>query len=54
MVDETTFYPEYGGYVRISCTDWSEEMQNKHGWVDGLNVSIGSEKFKNFLMDEPY
>tara|TARA_B100001971_G_scaffold179346_1_gene174776 strand:+ start:296 stop:565 length:270 start_codon:yes stop_codon:yes gene_type:complete len=54
FVDETVFYPDYGGYIRISCTDWSEQMYTENGWVDKLSVTIGSEKFKNFLINEAY
>ena len=54
FVDETVFYPDYGGYIRISCTDYSEEMDTKHGWEDDLAVTIGSEEFEIFLADEAY
>ena len=54
IVDRTDFYLEYGGFARISCTDYSEEMNTKHGWEDDLAVTIGSEEFEIFLADEAY
>ena len=54
VVDENTFFPEYGGFVRISCTDWSAKIENQNNWKDGLDVTIGSDKFKKFLQDEAY
>ena len=49
IVDQIDFYPKSGGFVRVSCTDWSEKLFKENGWVDNLKVSIGSEKFSNFL-----
>jgi len=54
VVDETTFFPNYGGYVRISCTNWSTKMEKQKKWKDGLDVTIGSDKFKKFLQNEAY
>ena len=54
IVDQTDFYPEYGGFARISCTDWSEKMFTEHGWIDVLKVMVGSEEFLVFLRDEAY
>jgi len=54
IVDQTDFYPEQGGFARISCTDWSKEFLTKHGWEDVLKVVIGSEEFNIFLRDEAY
>lgn len=49
IVDQINFYPKSGGFVRVSCTDWSEKLFEENGWVDNLKVSIGSEKFRVFL-----
>ena len=49
IVDQIDFYPKSGGFVRVSCTDWSEKLFKENEWVDNLKVSIGSEKFTNFL-----
>ena len=54
VVDETTFFPKYGGYVRISCTNWSTKIEKQNKWKDGLDVTIGSDKFKKFLQNEAY
>ena len=54
ILDETTFFPKYGGYVRISCTNWSTKMEKQKEWKDGLDVTIGSDKFKKFLQNEAY
>ena len=52
ILDETTFFPKYGGYVRINCTNWSTKIENQNNWKDGLDVTIGSDKFKKFLQNE--
>jgi hypothetical protein len=54
VIDENVFYPKYGGYVRISCTNWSTKMEKQKKWKDGLDVTIGSDKFKKFLQNEAY
>ena len=54
ILDQTTFFPKYGGYVRISCTNWSTKMKKQKNWKDGLDVTIGSDKFKKFLQNEAY
>ena len=54
VVDETTFFPKYGGYVRINCTNWSTKIEKQNKWEDGLDVTIGSDKFKKFLQNEAY
>ena len=54
IVDSLWLYPKQGGYVHIACTDWGPEMYEKHRWVDNFEVTIGSEEFKLFLMNEQY
>tara|TARA_Y100000768_G_scaffold373456_1_gene342114 strand:- start:310 stop:879 length:570 start_codon:yes stop_codon:yes gene_type:complete len=49
IVDQIDFYPKSGGFVRVSCTDWSEKLFKENEWVDNLKVSIGSKKFSEFL-----
>ena len=49
IVDQIDFYPKSGGFIRVSCTDWSEKLFKENEWVDNLKVSIGSVKFSNFL-----
>ena len=49
IVDQIDFYPKSGGFVRVSCTDWSEKLFKENQWVDNLKVSIGSIKFSDFL-----
>ena len=48
-VAQFDFYPKSGGFARVSCTDWSEKMFEENGWVDNLKISLGSEKFVQFL-----
>ena len=54
VVNENVFLPKYGGYVRISCTNWSTKIENQNNWKDGLDVTIGSDKFKKFLQNEAF
>ena len=48
-VDQIDFYPKSGGFIRVSCTDWSLKLFNENQWVDNLKVSLGSIKFSEFL-----
>jgi hypothetical protein len=50
----TWIYPKSGGYISITCSDYSKEAQKEKGWIDQLSVLIGSEKLKKFLMNEAY
>ena len=50
----STFYPKSGGYLNIKCTDWSDKMLSVNGWFDSLTVSVGSDKFKDFLLNEAW
>tara|TARA_B100001971_G_scaffold174501_1_gene167813 strand:- start:20 stop:601 length:582 start_codon:yes stop_codon:yes gene_type:complete len=43
-----------GGYSDVYCTDWSNELTQKNGWYDALEIKIGSEEFDNFLRNEAY
>ncbi len=48
-VYQIDFYPKSGGFARVSCTDWTKEMFEENRWVDNLKISLGSNKFLNFL-----
>jgi hypothetical protein len=50
----TWIYPKSGGYISITCTDYSEEAKKEKGWIDQLSVVVGSEKLRQFLMNEAY
>lgn len=50
----TWIYPKAGGYFSVTCVDYSDEAKNEMGWIDGLSVVVGSEKLKQFLMNEAY
>ena len=50
-VYQIDFYPKSGGFARVSCTDWTKEMFEENRWVDNLKISLGSNKFLNFLSD---
>ena len=50
----TWIYPKNGGYISITCTDYSEEAKKEKGWIDQLSVVVGSEKLRQFLMNEAY
>ena len=50
----TQIYPKSGGYIAITCSDYSEEANKEKGWTDQLSVVVGSEKLKEFLMNEAY
>ena len=46
----STFYLQTGGYINIKCTDYSEEALELNGWYDVLTMSVGSQKFKEFML----
>ena len=46
----STFYLKGGGYINIKCTDYSEEALKQNGWYDVLTMSVGSQKFKEFML----
>ncbi len=45
IVEETIFLFSSGAVFRVSCTDWSKEMN----FIDELRVVINSVKFSNYL-----
>ena len=45
----TDFYPNSGGFARVSCNNWSKEAKKKYNWVDNLKVSLGSNEFLLYL-----
>ncbi len=38
-----------GAVIRIMCTDWSNNVEKKKGWVDSFRVIINSKNFNNFI-----
>jgi|TARA_B110000483_G_C17846052_1_gene408510 hypothetical protein len=52
--DSTVLYPKDGGFVHIACTNYSIEMNEKHGWRDSFQVTIGSDEFRLWLANEEY
>ena len=54
ITDSLWIYPIKGGYVHVACNDWGTEMYEEHRWTDNFEVTIGSEEFKLFLMNEAY
>ena len=46
----STFHLNSGGYFNIKCTDYGEEAFKLNGWYDVLTMSIGSQKFKKFIV----
>jgi len=46
----SSFYLSSGGFFNIKCEDYGEEVYISSGWIDTLSLSVGSEKFKKFLL----
>ena len=40
------------GHIRVSCTNYSEELTKKNGWVDDLKVVVNSSEFTQFLIND--
>jgi len=43
-----------GGYIKVTCVDYSKKIEEEWGWNDNVRVDIGTEEFGNFLMYEAY
>ena len=54
LVTSNYFYLKSGDFSNVWCTDWSNEMFDKHSWIDDLSVTISSKEFKYFLIHEAY
>ena len=45
----SSFHFEKGGYVLVACYDYSNELYEKHGWFDSLQISASSEELRAYL-----
>ena len=48
------FWLNSGGFVEISCYDWSTKITREVGWTDTLNIAVSSKEFSDFLNDVEY
>tara|TARA_B100001057_G_scaffold291661_1_gene291757 strand:- start:1420 stop:2022 length:603 start_codon:yes stop_codon:yes gene_type:complete len=37
--------------ITLICTDWSEELTEKHGWSDSLSLEIKTKEYNDFLKE---
>ena len=37
------------GQIYIACTDWSDQMTNKHSWTDNLGIYLDSLEYTEWL-----
>ena len=42
------------GFIRIWCTNWDNETEDKQGWMDTLNVDLSSQIFLDWLNTKAY
>ena len=42
------------GFIRIWCTNWDNETENKQGWTDTLNVDLSTQIFLDWLNTKAY
>ena len=47
----TAFYFDNGN-IALECTDWSDKITSKNGWMDSLAVIINSKEFTLWLRDD--
>ena len=40
--------------IRIGCLDWSDEMEIKNNWKDGLMVLLASDELLTWVTEEAY
>ena len=50
----STFFYSTGGFFNFICTDYGQEMFERHGWFDNFSVSVGSKKIEKFLQGDAY
>ena len=43
-----------GDYARIECSDYSEEIEKKYGWIDNLRVNVSESEFVEWLERDSY
>ena len=48
--DNTQYTFKLGGHSRVTCTDWSDNMN----YVDKLTVSVVTKEFENWIENEAY
>ena len=48
----STFFHSKGGFFNFVCTDYGQEVMDKHGWFDNFTVSVGSDNIKKFLQSD--
>lgn len=48
--DNTQYTFKSGGHSRVTCTDWSDNMN----YVDKLTVSVVTKEFENWIENEAY
>ena len=53
-VNASTFRFLSGGYIKVTCVDYSKKIEEEWGWNDNVRVDIGTEEFSNFLVYEAY
>lgn len=42
------------GFIRIWCTNWDNETEDKQGWTDTLNVDLSTQIFLDWLNTKAY
>ena len=45
----SSFHFKKGGYVLVACYDYANELYEKHGWFDSLQLSASSEELRIYL-----
>ena len=37
-------------HIRVECTDWSKDIEDKHNWVDNFNVSAVTKEINDWYL----
>ena len=54
FVYTTEFTFKNGDVARVYCLNWSQNVENSHGWTDHLSLNIQTAKFFDWLNYEAY
>ncbi len=46
---DSYFTFDSGGYLLVTCYDWSKKKNNENGWFDNLKVGFLTQEFQDFL-----
>ena len=40
----------FPNHIRVECTDWSKDIEDKHNWGDNFNVSAVTKEINSWFL----